>query len=124
MDVSPIIPAGRQFVESYGPGRFRISGVVHEGSVLVLPQSTVAWPVSAVEDLTVADFRAAIAAEPPVEVVLLGAGPKMVMLPADLRRELKDAGVNLEVMDTGAACRTYNVLLSEERRVAAALIAL
>lgn len=124
MDVSPIIPAGRQFVDSYGPGRFRISGVVHEGSVLVLPQATVAWPVSSVEELTAADFRAAIAADPPVEVVLLGAGPKMVMLPADLRRELKNAGVNLEVMDTGAACRTYNVLLSEERRVAAALIAL
>jgi uncharacterized protein len=124
MDVSPIIPAGRQFVDSYGPGRFRISGVVYEGSVLVLPQATVAWPVSSVEELTAADFRAAIAADPPVEVVLLGAGPKMVMLPADLRRELKNAGVNLEVMDTGAACRTYNVLLSEERRVAAALIAL
>ena len=63
-----------------------------------------------------------MSADPPVELLLLGSGQKMQLLPGVLRRDLRSAGVVVEVMDTGAACRTYNILLAEARRVAAALL--
>ena len=65
-----------------------------------------------------------VAAAPAVELLILGLGPRFLPVPAALRQALKDQGIALEAMDTGAACRTYNVLLAEDRRVAAALIAL
>lgn len=124
MDVTPIIPADRQFIDSYGAGRFRVSGTVHEGSILVFPDRTLAWPVAAFDDLRADDFRLLAEADPSLEIVLLGCGARMALLPPSLRRAIRETGLNIDVMDTGAACRTYNVLLSEERRVAAALIAL
>jgi len=57
-----------------------------------------------------------------VEVLLIGCGPRMVLLPSALRRQIREAGIGMDAMDTGAACRTYNVLISEGRRAAAALI--
>ena len=73
-------------------------------------------------NLTLQSFDFVRSAEPAVEILLLGSGPKMGLLPSKLRRELRDAGIVVDVMETGAACRTYNVLLSEDRRVAAALL--
>lgn len=126
MDLTPLMPAGRQVVESYGGGRFRVSGVVHEGSVLVFPNRTLPWAVAAVDRLDPASL-AVIEAEGQsgrLELLLLGCGARMVMVPADIRGRLRDAGVAIEPMDTGAACRTYNVLMADGRRVAAALIVL
>lgn len=122
MDITPAIPAGRQFVESYGNGRFRVSGAVHEGSVLVLPERTAAWPVTRIEELTLDSLEPLLSATA-VDILLLGCGPRFSLVPKELSRALRERGVALEAMDTGAACRTYNVLLSEGRRVAAALIA-
>ena len=124
MEITPEIPQGRQVIESYGPGRFRISGVAHTGSVLVFPERTIAWPVGAMEDLSQAAFAEVAAADPAVEILLIGCGPRLLPLPGALRAGLRAQGVGCDVMDTGAACRTYNVLLAEARRVAAALIAL
>jgi uncharacterized protein len=77
------------------------------------------------ENQQVADsFAPIIAAEPPVEVLLLGCGASLHFLTLDLRSALRNHKVGCDVMDTGAACRTYNVLIAESRRVAAALIAL
>jgi uncharacterized protein len=121
MDVTPLIPAGRQVIESYGPAGFRVSGAVHAGSILVFPDRTEAWPVAALAELTPGHFDA-LAAHGDVEIVLLGCGARMGLVPAALRQALRDMGIVLDPMDTGAACRTYNVLLAEERRVAAALI--
>ena len=73
-------------------------------------------------ELSVESFSVIRSAQPAVEILLLGSGPKMGLLPSKLRRELREAGIVVDVMETGAACRTYNVLLSEERRVAAALL--
>jgi uncharacterized protein len=126
VDLTPLIPAGRQMVESYGDGRFRVSGRVFEGSVLVFSDRTLAWPVgdaSAVTAESLAEVAAAGAAGT-VDLLLIGCGPHMALLPSALRKSLRDAGVVTEVMDTGAACRTYNVLAAEGRRVAAALIAI
>jgi uncharacterized protein len=125
LDVTPLIPAGRQIIESYGDGRFRVSGVLFEGSVLVFPERTEPWPVAeaaAIDAASLDPVRAAGAAGA-VEVLLLGCGPRMALVTEAVRRPLREAGVVVEPMDTGAACRTYNVLMAEGRRVAAALIA-
>lgn len=124
MDINPVVPADRQRIEGYGPGNFRISGARHRGSVLVFPNRTLAWHVEAVAELTLESLAAVLDAEPRVELLLIGCGARHVLLSADLRAGLRAAGIALEAMDTGAACRTYNVLMAEDRRVAAALIAL
>lgn len=122
-DITPIIPAGRQVIEKYGSGRFTVSGEVWNGSVVILPEVTFAWDVSAPEQISYESFRELIAKGVPVDILLLGCGPKMTLVPTDLRRALRSEGMVVEPMDTGAACRTFNILLAEERRVAAALIA-
>jgi uncharacterized protein len=123
MAVSPQVPAGRQLVEAYGDGGFRIAGITHKGSVLVMPERTLAWPVARIEEAGFASFAALLPHAGDIQVLLLGCGRRMTLVPAALRAELKQAGMVLEPMDTGAACRTYNVLAAEDRRVAAALIA-
>ena len=122
-DLTLLIPAGRQVIESYGGGRFRVTGQVYEGSVIVRPTATIPWPVRSMADLSLPSFSAILQAETPVEILLLGCGPRLAMVPSSLRQGLRASGIVVDAMDTGAACRTYNVLLAEERRVAAALIA-
>jgi len=124
MAITPAVPAGRQLIQSYHPGGFRIAGDAHEGSVLVLSERTFPWPVQAADQVTFESLAPIVAAAPAVELLILGLGPRFLPVPAALRRALKDQGIALEAMDTGAACRTYNLLLAEDRRVAAALIAL
>lgn len=124
MEITPEIPQGRQVIESYGPGRFRISGVTHSGSVLVFPERAIAWPVGAMADLSLDALSVVRAAAPAVEILLIGCGPRLTPLPGKVRSALRAEGIGCDVMDTGAACRTFNVLLAEARRVAAALIAL
>ena len=124
MDVTPLIPEDRQVIDSYGPGRFRIATVIFESSVLVFPERTIAWPVSAMGEVTSASLAPVIHANPSVEVMLIGCGPRMQLLQSEMRSEFRDAGIGVDTMDTGAACRTYNALLAEGRQVAAALILL
>lgn len=122
MDVTPLIPEGRQVVESYGGGGFRVSGESYQGSVLVLPEATQPWPVTSIEELSEASLEPLLDSGK-VEILLIGCGSKARPVAADLRQRVRARGAVIDVMDTGAACRTYNVLLAEERRVAAALIA-
>ena len=125
MEITPIVPAGqRQLIESYRTGGFKIAGVRYQGSVLVLPERTLLWPVKELAEVTAASFDPITQAEPAVEILLLGCGPNFALLPATLREGLRGRGIVTEAMATAAACRTYNVLLAEDRRVAAALIAL
>lgn len=123
MDVTPLIPEGRQVVETYGEGRFRISGEIYESSVIIFPQRTLNWTLEAVEELSLDSLAPVFEADPPVDVLLLGCGRSVALIPKALREAIRERGVALEAMDTGAAARTFNVLMSEERRVAAALIA-
>ncbi len=124
METAPSIPGDRQVIGGYGPGQFRVAGQLYRTSILVFPDRTVGWPVRFADALTLESFAAIIANTPPVEVLLLGAGARNQLIPEALRAGLRDAGIALEAMDTGAACRTYNVLMAEDRRVAAALIVL
>jgi len=119
LDITPDVPKGRQIVKAYGDGGFDISGVAHDGSVLVFLDQTVTWS----GELNLEVLRPVIDHPTKVEILVIGCGPKFVLPDEDLRRGLREHGIVLEWMDTAAACRTYNVLAIEDRVVAAALIA-
>jgi uncharacterized protein len=117
-DIMPQLGAGAQLVRSYGPQGFRIGQDAHESHVLVLPTQTVAWS----GELTVEVLAPLLAAEPVTEILLIGTGKRHEMIPPLLKQALKARGVGCDTMDTGAACRTFNILLGEGRHVAAALL--
>ncbi|MDE2167138.1 MAG: Mth938-like domain-containing protein [Alphaproteobacteria bacterium] len=119
-DVTPLIPAGRQVVDSYGRKGFHVSGVAYEGAIVVTADATVAWRVTSLADVTVESLS--LLFDRDIEILLLGCGARLMPVPGELRVALRQKGIVVDAMDTGAACRTYNVLLAEERRVAAALL--
>ena len=121
MDLTPSIPSGRQVIESYGPGGFRVTGLAYPSAILVFPDQTQIWDIG---DFTAvnADSLQPVLKHGGVEILLLGCGRRLLPVRAELRQLLRAAGVGIDAMDTGAACRTYNVLMAEERPVAAALI--
>jgi len=121
MDVTPIIPADRQVIDSYGASGFHVSGTAYDGAILVFPDRTQRWAVGAMSEVTAESLRPIIE-HGDVQVLLLGCGRRMQPAPPALRQALRNAGIVVDTMDTGAACRTYNVLLAEDRRVAAALL--
>ncbi len=125
MDVTPLIPAGWQIIESYGDGRFRVSGRIIEGSVLVFPDRALPWGADSCDALSPESLAevARAGASGEIQLLLLGCGRRMAAVPAAVRQALREAHVAVEPMDTGAACRTYNVLMAEGRPVCAALIA-
>ena len=90
---------------------------------MVWPERTVSWPVGEAAAVTPESLAPVTAAEEPTDILLIGCGARFGPPPAGLREALRAAGIALEWMDTGAACRTFNVLLAEDRRVVAALIA-
>ncbi|HEY1261442.1 MAG TPA: Mth938-like domain-containing protein [Stellaceae bacterium] len=120
MELTPLVPPGRQLIERYGPSGFRVSGIIWPGAVLVFPDETVAWTAVTIADITRESLDPILGRD--VQVLLLGLGRRMAPVDISLRNTLRDAGIALEPMDTGAACRTYNILVAEERRVAAALL--
>ncbi len=117
-------PSQVQVIRSYGPGHFLIGERDWRGPVLVTPSTTTAWHVTRPEELSVPSLDTLRQSPTPPELLVLGCGPRAVFIAPALRAELKAAGLALEVVDTGSACRIYNVLLAEARRVAAALIPL
>jgi uncharacterized protein len=121
MDLTPLVPAGRQLIERYRPSGFRITGVIWRGSVLVFPDLTLPWTAAALEAVTAESLRPVVE-HGGVQILLLGLGNRMSTIDRELRGALRRAGISIEPMDTGAACRTYNLLVAEDRRVAAALL--
>lgn len=114
---------GRAPIEAYGNGGFRFADMSHRGSVLCLPSGIYGWEPADPAALTMADLERVLAESADVEILLVGMGKDLRPLPRDLREALKAAGIASDPMSTGAALRTYNVLLAEDRAVAAALIA-
>ena len=110
-------------IEGYGGGGFRVDGVIHKGSLIVLPTGVVAWAVAEIAQIDEAALPPALFADARIELLLLGCGERMQPVPRALREALRAVGTVVEPMGTGAAVRTYNVLLGENRQVAAALIA-
>lgn len=120
MDITPLIPKTRQAITGYGDGGFKLGAAMHTGSLLLCESRLQEWKVasfSAIDFAALADWCAG------QELLLIGTGKSPAILPEGVKQLFRARGIAVEVMDTGAACRTYNVLLSEERKVAAALIA-
>jgi uncharacterized protein len=115
---------GKHPIEGYGAGGFRFGGMSHRGSILALPSGIRAWDAAVFQDITV-ESLAPVFAEAPglIEHLLIGTGTELVPIARELREKLRVAGIRVEPMATAAAARTYSVLLAEDRRVAAALIA-
>ena len=122
MDITPLVPEGRQVIESYGDRGFSINGERYPGPVIVWPERVVPWAASELAAAAIDSLDPLFAAEPRIEILLIGSGAAFALAPAALRAALSVRGIAVESMDTGAACRTYNVLMAEDRRVAAALI--
>lgn len=121
-DITPLIRADQKIIQSYSPGAFRISGEVFRQPVIITPDRVIQWAAQgAVSSMTEADF-APLLETMPIDVVLLGCGARADILMPALRRRLREQGLVIDVMDTGAACRTYNVLMAEGRRIAAAVL--
>lgn len=118
MRLNEIEFSGQPPIDGYGPGGFRIAGEWHEGSLLVMPSGI--QPISQVSLEALAPL---IAAASEVDVVLMGQGAEIAQISSALRQAIEDAGPGIEIMSTPSACRTYNVLLAEDRRVAAVLTA-
>jgi uncharacterized protein len=124
VDITPTIPRDRQYVQRYDAAGFRINGVDHVGSVIVLPERTTPWPVVRIDQIDATALQPVLDAAPRPELLIIGCGRRGAPPNSSLRATLKAYGIALELMDTGAACRTYNALIGEGRRVAAALIVL
>jgi uncharacterized protein len=112
-------------IEAYGDGGFRLDGARHEGSLLILGDQAHAWPVASPAELTPESLTPVLdAGRAEVEFLILGMGARNALPPRTVREALQRAGLGLEFMDTPQAARLYNLLTSEGRRLAAALIAL
>ena len=112
MAAIPPPAATPRVIDAYGNGGFRVGGEVFAGSILVLPDGAVtSWSADA-SALSADDFAAVIAAAPPPEILLVGCGARAVFVPPPVRQRLREAGIVIDAMGTGAACRTYNVLIA------------
>jgi len=110
-------------IDAYGKGGFRFAGMSHRGSLLCLPDGIWAWPVKGVAELTMAMLEPVFARALALDVFLIGAGRDPWGLPEHLRAQFRELSISVDAMTTGAAVRTYNILLAEDRRVGAGIIA-
>jgi len=111
-----------QLIHAYGEGGFRVTGTRYEGDVLVLPRLTQSWRCPELDGLRFAAIGDLLGSTPP-PLLLLGTGGAPQTQYPDFATDLKARGISLEVMSTPAACRTWNVLMSEGRNAAALLVA-
>jgi uncharacterized protein len=114
---------GRHLIDSFGNGGFRLGGVSHVGSLLVTPGGVRALSAIDVSDLIVEHLAQLVTEKSDIDMVLIGTGREMLPLPKAVMQLLRDEAIGFDIMNTNAAVRTYNVVLAEERRVAAILIA-
>ncbi|WFU48943.1 Mth938-like domain-containing protein [Sinorhizobium terangae] len=114
---------GRAPIDAYGNGGFRFADMSHRGSVLMLPSGIYAWDTVEGDPLSVDKFKRVLDEAREIEVLLVGTGREIRPLPAELKAAMRAQNISSDPMSTGAAVRTYNVMLAESRAVAAALIA-
>jgi uncharacterized protein len=115
---------GRAPIEAYGGGGFRFADMSHRGSILCLPSGIYGWEPADAGNLQESDLQRIFAESGSIQILLAGTGKALAPLSQELRTSLREAGISADPMSTGAAVRTYNVLLAEDRAVAAALIAI
>ena len=120
MKLHASVPGAANVINAYGEGYVMVNGARHDSSVIVTAEAVLPWQALSFEALTAQDFDALKTLG--LEIVLLGTGPKQRFPHPRLTAVLARAGIGVEVMDVQAACRTYNILVAEERKVAAALL--
>lgn len=125
----PALPAsgfapGRHPIEGYGAQGFRFAGMAHPGSILALPSGIRSWDVASLAGISAESLAPILAERDAIEILLIGTGQRAALPIEPFVELLRAAGFRPELMDTPAAARTYNVLLAENRRVAAALLAI
>ncbi len=114
---------GRHQLDAFGAGGFRFAEMSHRGSVLATPAGIRIWPVTRFAEITVESLQPVLDEAEAIDFLLIGTGADIAFIPHVWRDLLKERGITVEGMATGSAARTYNVLVGEDRRVAAALIA-
>jgi uncharacterized protein len=117
----PFFPE-RAPIDAYGNNGFRFSGASHRGPLLIIPSGIYGWSLARQNEFAPEDFSHVFEEAEKIDFLLLGTGPQRLSPPPEVIKAFVKANVGLELMDTGAACRTFNVLLGEERAVAAALL--
>jgi uncharacterized protein len=110
-------------IEAYGNGGFAFAEMSHRGSLLCLPEAIWAWPVTSPAEIDEAALARVFAASRGIDTLIIGTGTEVWLPPQALREALRAAKIVLDPMQTGPAVRTYNIMIGERRRVAAALIA-
>lgn len=123
MDFKDVTSQQDTAIASYGDGGFRIGEQRSQGSLLITPQGYYPWHVAEVGSITLESLQKIAEQQGDIDILLIGTGDNMVMLNKTLRASLEGMNIAVDMMGTGAAARTYNVLLLEGRKVAAALIA-
>jgi uncharacterized protein len=123
MDITPLISEGKKIITGYGNGGFVINKQPVTGSIIILPDLVLPWHLQDMGGVTLESLEAVLQSETEIEILLIGTGTGHFFPDFSMRAILKQKGISVDTMSTGAACRTFNVLLSEERKVAAALIA-
>ncbi len=114
---------GRAPIDAYGNGGFKFANMAHQGSLLCLPSGIYAWKPETLSDLIPENFSKLFDEPEDIEILLIGTGENLVPVDSKLRGKFRDASISADSMATGAAVRTYNVLVAEGRAVAAALLA-
>ncbi|MGY6709778.1 MAG: Mth938-like domain-containing protein [Rhizobiaceae bacterium] len=114
---------GRAPLDAYGNGGFRFADMSHRGSLLCLPSGIHGWEPSDFDALRIDDFDRVLAEAQGIDILLVGTGNELRPLKAAWRTAFRQAGISADPMSTGTAVRTFNVLLAEDRQVAAALLA-
>jgi uncharacterized protein len=110
-------------IEAYGNGGFAFAGMSHRGSLLCLPDGIWAWPVTRPEEIDELSLQLVFGSANTIDTLIIGTGNGLWLPAPELRQALRDVRVMLDTMQTGPAIRTYNIMIGERRRVAAALIA-
>ena len=113
---------GRAPIDAYGNGGFRFAGMSHRGGIVSVPSGIYGWDAPAADALTEAAFARVLAEADAIDILLVGTGKALVPLPRALRERFRAANIIADSMSTGAAVRTFNVILAEDRAVAAALL--
>lgn len=121
--IKPTAPEQTKIIRGYSDGAFRIDDEVHEGPILIVPGAVLPWPSGSAAELAPEAFAPFADYADALDFILLGTGSTLVFVPPSTRDAVKrNTGLAIEFMDTGAACRTYNMLVTEGRRVGSALV--
>jgi uncharacterized protein len=123
MELTPLRPGDRSLIQAYGNGGFKISEHRFQGSVIVLENSVIQLPLGGVDEIKSAHLGPLTDGETCTDILLIGCGEEAAQFNDAQREHLRRAGIAVDLMNTGAACRTFNFLQAEGRRVAALLIA-